>query len=209
MLGLPLERPIVGYVGRFRTMEKEKGIPELVEAMGYLPEINGTDPLLLCVGGPIEAVPAYMERARRAGVPESRLKFVDRVPNTEVPLWMRACDVVTIPWPWTEFSAYFTSPLKLFEYMAAGVPIVATDLPSIREILRHGENAWLVPPNDPKALAAGILHLLKNRDLAARLTEQAREEVRKYTWEQRAKAILELLEEHVSQSKPVKASPDG
>ena len=193
ILGLPLERPIVGYIGRFRTMEKEKGIPELVEAMRYLPKIDGAEPLLLCVGGPMDAVPAYLERARQVGVPESRLKFVDRVPNRQVPLWMWACDVATIPWPWMEFSAYFTSPLKLFEYMAAEVPIVATDLPSLREVLQHGTNAWLVPPNDPKALAEGIRFLLANRALAARLAAQARADVAKYTWEQRARAILKAL----------------
>ena len=194
ILGLPLERPIVGYIGRFQTMGKEKGIPELVEAMRYLPEIDGAEPLLLCVGGPMDAVPAYLERARQVGVPERRLKFVDRVPNTQVPLWMRACDVATIPWPWTEFSAYFTSPLKLFEYMGAGVPIVATDLPSLREVLRHGENAWLVRPSDPKALAEGIRRLLENPELAKRLSRQAREDVRQYTWERRARAILQSVE---------------
>ena len=138
-LGLPKDRPIIGYIGRFRTLEMEKGIPQLIGAMALLPRIQGEEPLLLCVGGPMDAVPGYLELARQLGVPQERLRFVDRVPNTEVPYWIRACDVVTIPWPWTEFSAYFTSPLKLFEYMAAGVPIVASDLPSIREVLQPWE----------------------------------------------------------------------
>jgi glycosyltransferase involved in cell wall biosynthesis len=190
-LGLPLERPIIGYIGRFRTLEMEKGIPELVEAMKDLSSVNGAEPLLLCVGGPMDAVPTYLELARRIGIPQDRLRFVDRVPNTEVPYWIRSCDVATIPWTWTEFSAYFTSPLKLFEYMAAGVPILATDLPSIREVLRHGENAWLVPPGDPKALTEGIQHLLENPDLAERLARQAKEDVRQYTWKRRAAVILQ------------------
>jgi glycosyltransferase involved in cell wall biosynthesis len=189
-LGLPLGRPIIGYIGRFRTLEMEKGIPELVEAMKDLSSVNGAEPLLLCVGGPMDAVPTYLELARRIGIPQDRLRFVDRVPNTEVPYWIRSCDVATIPWTWTEFSAYFTSPLKLFEYMAAGVPILATDLPSIREVLRHGENAWLVPPSNPKALAEGIRHLLENPDLAERLAQQARKDVRQYTWKRRAAVIL-------------------
>ena len=167
-LGLPLDRAVIGYVGRFQTMEMEKGVPELVQAMATVPALEGKEPLLLCVGGPMEAVPTYEEIARRHGFPPHRLLFVDRVPNTEVPLWMRACDVVTIPWPWTEFSAYFTSPMKLFEYMAAGVPIVATDLPAIREVLRHGENGWLVKPGDAKALADGIYKVLSYPPLAKR-----------------------------------------
>ena len=141
----------------------------------------------------MDAVPAYLELARRFGVSEKRLRFVDRVPNTEVPLWIRACDVVTIPWPWTEFSAYYTSPMKLFEYMAAGVPIVATDLPSIHEVLRHGENAWLVEPGNSEALAEGIHAVIENPELAKRLAEHARQEVEKYTWERRAASILSFL----------------
>jgi len=190
-LGLPLERPIIGYIGRFRTLEIEKGIPELVEAMRDLSSVNGAEPLLLCVGGPMDAVPTYLELTRRIGIPQDRLRFIDRVPNTEVPYWIRAFDVALGPFPWTDHYAYFMSPLKLFEYMAAGVPILATDLPSIREVLRHGENAWLVPPSDPKALAEGIRHLLENPDLAECLARQARKDVRQYTWKRRAAAILQ------------------
>ena len=139
------------------------------------------------------AVPRYLELARRCGVPAHQLRFVDRVPNCEVPYWIRACDVVTIPWPWTEFSAYFTSPLKLFEYMAAGAPILATDLPSLREVLRHGENAWLVKPGDPRALAEGMDRLLQDLSLRDRIARQSKVEAQQYSWEQRAAKILAHL----------------
>jgi glycosyltransferase involved in cell wall biosynthesis len=192
-LGLPPHRPIVGYIGRFKTLEMEKGIPELVRAMNYVPSIGGEDPLLLCVGGPLDAVPAYRDIARRSGLADNRLQFVDRVPNWDVPLWIRACDVVTIPWPWTEFSAYFTSPLKLFEYMAAGVPIVASDLPSLRDVLRPGENAMLVGPGDTRALGQAIRAVLEDVELAGRLGEQARRDAKNYTWNRRTAAILKAV----------------
>ncbi len=190
-LGLPLDRPIIGYIGRFRTLEMEKGIPELIEAMRYIPSVNGAEPWLLCVGGPMDAVPSYLDLARRIGIPQDRLRFVDRVPNTEVPYWVRSFDVAVAAFPYLEHYAYFMSPLKLFEYMAAGVPILATDLPSIREVLRHNENAWLVPPGDPKALAEGIRHLLENPALAERLAQRAKQDVQRYTWRNRAAIILE------------------
>ncbi|MEB3830094.1 glycosyltransferase family 4 protein [Phormidium sp. CCY1219] len=193
-VGLPLERPIIGYIGRFRTMEMEKGIPELVEAMAQLPLLDGQEPLLLCVGGPMEAVPSYLELAHRLGVPEHRLQFVDRVPNNQVPLWMRACDVVTIPWQWTEFSAYFTSPMKLFEYMAAGVPIVASNLPSIREVLQHKENAWLVKPGDALALANALKTILSDRSTGEKFVENARRQVREYTWIERTQKVLKFVQ---------------
>ena len=84
-LGLPQGRPIVGYIGRFRTMEMEKGIPELIQAIAQLHSLGENAPLLLCVGGPTEAVPRYFDLARKCGVRESSLKFVDHVPNRDVP----------------------------------------------------------------------------------------------------------------------------
>ena len=195
-LGLPEDRPIIGYVGRFQTVGREKGIPQLIDSMVHLRSINGKVPLLLCVGGPMNVVQNYLDRADSAGIPRRMLRFIDRLPNSDVPRVMKACDVCTIPWPWTEFSAYYTSPLKLFEYMAARVPIVASDLPSMREILRHDENAWLVQPGDPSALAEGIKTLSSDRSRAERLTEKARQEVKAHTWKSRAAQIIEFIREN-------------
>lgn len=190
-LGLPADRPIVGYIGRFQTLGIEKGIPELIRAMARLPTFNSKEPLLLCVGGPMDAVPAYVGLAREAGVPESRLRFVDRVPNTQVPYWIRSFDIATAPFPNSEHYAFFMSPLKIFEYMAAGVPIVATDLPAIREVLRHGQNAWLVEANNPYSIAKGIEWLLRNpKKLRDDLGYQARHDVQGYTWNERAAYVV-------------------
>ena len=195
-LRLPINRPIVGYVGRFQTMGMEKGIPELIQAMEYLIErYPANPPLLLCVGGPMDCVPHYEELAEKHNVQLEHLRFVDRVPTSQVPYWMRTCDVVTIPWPWNEFSAYYTSPMKLFEYMAVGTPIVASDLPSLREILTDGKNAVLVAPGDAKELAIGIAGLLDDSTLRERLAQRASQDVRQYTWESRAQRILEKLKQ--------------
>ena len=198
-LGLPLERPIIGYVGRFQTMGMEKGIPELIKAMKYLLEWQPEHPpLLLCVGGPMESVAQYKRIAQQEGIGSDNLTdslfFHDRVPNSEVPVWMRACDIGTIPWGWNKFSAYYTSPMKLFEYMAAGTPIVASDLPSLREVLRHEENAILVAPDEAYSLAKGLQRVLSDKQLATRLSRQATLDVREYTWEKRAERILASLQ---------------
>lgn len=192
-LNLSSSIPIIGYIGRFHTMGMEKGIPELIEAMAHLSSVNGKSPLLLCVGGPMSAVPSYLDSADSLGIPRRLLKFVDRVSNSEVPRVMKACDLCTIPWPWTEFSAYYTSPLKLFEYMAAGVPIVASELPTMKEVLQHDGNAWLVQPGDPSALAEGIRTLLTDQKRAARLAKKARQDVKRHTWEIRAAEIIEFI----------------
>ncbi|HAG07515.1 MAG TPA: hypothetical protein DCL13_05000 [Peptococcaceae bacterium] len=79
-----------------------------------------------------------LEIASRAGVPEGRIRFVDRVPNTKVPLWLRASDILVLPLSPLYVTWVGEMPLKLFAYMATGVPIVTTNLPSLREVLRQG-----------------------------------------------------------------------
>jgi len=195
-LGLESNRTIIGYVGRFQTMHMEKGIPELVEAMAALSSLNGSEPLLVCVGGPMDSVPKYLKLANRMGVPERRLKFIDHVAPADVPYWIRAFDIAVAPFPTTEHFAYFMSPLKLFEYMAAGVPIVATELPSVREVLRHGENAWLVEPDEKNALAKGITRIIEDAALKAKIAAEAEQSAKQYTWERRAISILDQMRRH-------------
>jgi len=88
-------------------------------------------------------------------------------------------------------SRYFTSPLKLFDYMAAGVPIVASDLPALREVLTDEENALLVPPGEPDGLARAIERLLGDPALADCLRGRAFADVAAYTWDRRAERIIE------------------
>lgn len=186
-VGLPRDVPVVGYVGRFEALGMEKGIEVLIRSIG---RVRGARPLLLCVGGPMDRVPEYRRIAEEAGLSDGRVRFVDRVPNGDVPWWIAACDVATIPWPWTSFSAYSTSPLKLFEYMAAGVPVIASKLPALEEVLRHDRNAYLVPPGDSEALASGIERVLMDPLLAARLAKEGMNDVARFTWEKRAGRIL-------------------
>ena len=79
--------------------------------------------------------------------------------------------------------------------MAAGRPLVVSDLPSIREFLRDGENALLVPPGDPEALSGAIARVLGDAGLAERLARSAWDEAPRYSWDARARALLALFEE--------------
>ena len=82
--------------------------------------------------------------------------------------------------------------MKMFEYMASGRPIVASDIPSIAEILNEN-NAVLVAPDNPKALAAGTKRILADNNLAEKISKQACADVQKYTWEERARRIREFI----------------
>jgi glycosyltransferase involved in cell wall biosynthesis len=81
----------------------------------------------------------------------------------------------------------------VLEMMACGTPVVATDLPSVREILVHNQTALLVAPNDPSALADALRRLLDDRTLAAQLCMRALQEVRAYSWESRARKLLDFV----------------
>ena len=87
-----------------------------------------------------------------------------------------------------------TSPMKLFEYMASGVPVVASDVPSLREVLNK-RNSFLAPPNDPKALAEEVRGILSNPDEAEARASAARIDVEAYTWDKRAEDMLNFLKQ--------------
>ena len=100
-----------------------------------------------------------------------------------------------LPNPASAISTHATSPLKLFEYMAAGKAIVASNLPAIREILTHDVNAVLVTPGDADALAAGICRLADDAALRALLGQARATAVAEYSWDRRAERLEALFTE--------------
>ncbi len=86
-------------------------------------------------------------------------------------------------------------PFKTFIYLAAGRPILAPDLPDLKEILSHGKNAWLVPADQPIQAAQALINVLQNPQLANRMASQALKTASVFTWENRAKKITEWMME--------------
>jgi glycosyltransferase involved in cell wall biosynthesis len=174
----------VGYAGHLYPW---KGADVLLEALATLPATRG-----LIVGGhPAER---DLDRTRalavRLGISD-RVEFTGLVAPGQVRVRLSETDVLVVPNPASAISAY-TSPLKVFEYMAAGRPIIAADLPALREVLRNGENALLVEPGSAAALAGGIRRLLDDRATAERLARRAFADVVDYGWNSRA-ARLEMV----------------
>jgi glycosyltransferase involved in cell wall biosynthesis len=182
---------LVAYAGHLYAW---KGVDVLLEALARIPDAAG-----LIVGG--HSAEPDLERtklvAERLGIAE-RVTFTGLVEPVRVAELLTQADVLALPNPASAISTRYTSPLKLFEYMAARRPIVSSDLPSIREVLRDGVNALLVPPGDPVALAAAITRLFKDQALAARLAEAAFAQVPNYSWERRAERLDALLSETVA-----------
>jgi glycosyltransferase involved in cell wall biosynthesis len=177
--------PVVAYAGHLYPW---KGVDVLVEALGRLPAVHG-----LVLGGSAGDVDKrrVTALADRRGV-ASRITFTGFVPKGELPRRLAEADVFVLPTLDTK-SALYTSPLKMFEYMAMGRPIVATDLPPVREVLTDGRNARLVPPGDAAALAAAVQALINDPATGRRLAAEARADVAAYTWDRRAERLEALF----------------
>ncbi len=177
-LDLPQDSKIVVYAGHLYGW---KGVETLLGAAARLEDV-----LFVLVGGTPEDIQAY-----KANYSEQKnIVFRGFVPHHDVATYLRAGDVVALPNSQKEkISSRYTSPLKLFEYMASGTPIVASDLPSIREILPD-DAAVFVIPDDALSMAGGIRRALSEDDLRA---SKAKESVRRYTWKNRALHICDFI----------------
>jgi len=187
-LKLPLDKKIVCYAG---NIYQGRGIEELIDVARRLDDI-----LFLIVGGLEEDVNRYRRIAESKGAPN--FKLIGFVPHKDVPLYLKASDVLVMPYT-TKMTIKggtkaqdFTSPIKLFEYMAAARPIVATAISSVKEILADGENSVLVEPDSPDSLYGGIVKVLGDSDLATRIAKKAEADIKIYSWEERVRKILDL-----------------
>lgn len=142
--------PVACYAG---SLQREKGVYTLLESAGSLP----AGAVVLVVGG-WPPVQAELERfCRRRGL--TNVRFAGQVPPLAVPDYLRVADVLVAPnSAASPASAEDTSPLKFFEYVSAGKPIVAADVPALRAAAAECAGCWVewVRPDDPLALAAGI-----------------------------------------------------
>jgi glycosyltransferase involved in cell wall biosynthesis len=158
-----------------------------VRALAHAPNVRG-----LIVGGH----PAERDRARidalaaTLGVAD-RLEMTGLVPSSDVGAHLARATVLVLPNVATTISDRYTSPLKLFEYLWTGLPIVASDLAAIREVLTDGRTALLVPPGDVGALARALVRVSTDRTLASALGTAARALAPQFTWHARA-ARLEV-----------------
>lgn len=180
-LGWNLTDQLVVYTGSLGLYDW-KGVDVLLETATLVPEVK----VVLVGGWPKEII------TLKNKFPTTNIIFVGQQNKESVRLWQAAADVLVLPnKAGSPHSEFYTSPLKLFEYMAAKRPIVASNLESIREILNQ-ENAFLVEPNNPVALKGGIKEAL-NSPQAKEKAEQAFIEVSNYTWENRAEEVITFI----------------
>jgi len=168
-----LEDPRILYVGRISS-DRGLGIFQALAERGL-----GT---ITLVGEEEDAIR-----------PHPALHVESFVPHRDVPRWYGQADLVLLPYQRELRHAGSLSPMKLFEAMAAGRPIIASDLQPLREILEHGRTALLVEPDQLEAWVTAIETLRNDRALASRLASGAKSLVSRFSWRERALGIARAL----------------
>jgi glycosyltransferase involved in cell wall biosynthesis len=144
--------------------------------------------LVFFVGGTSEDQAQFKEKYGFIG----NIRLVAHQPHSSMPLWQRAADVLVLPNSGRGMqSREYTSPMKLFEYMASGTPIVASNLPSINAVA--GDTVTYAEPDDAAALARAVRLAAASSPEIERKTLQAFEKVSRHTWELRAQRIINFL----------------
>jgi N-acetyl-alpha-D-glucosaminyl L-malate synthase BshA len=172
------EEKIIMFVGTLRPV---KGVRYLIEAMKIITDKSKNSRLFIVGDGEERG---YLENLVRNLNLEKYVKFVGKVPNEEVPEYMAASDVFVLP----SLSEGFG--IVNLEAMASGLPIVATNVRGLPEIIKDGENGFLVEPKNPEQIAGRVLLLLENDELRERISKDNKQEIRKYSW----KSVVEKLE---------------
>jgi glycosyltransferase involved in cell wall biosynthesis len=179
---------IAGYAGHLYPW---KGIDVFVRALALAPSVRG-----LIVGGhPGEADLARVDRLVAELGLADRVTMTGLVPPSEVAARLIRATMLVLPNPPSIISERYTSPLKLFEYLSIGRPIIASDLPAFREVLTDGVSARLVRAGDPAALADAMTRVAADPALAERLAAGALALAPSYTWDRRAERLEAVFAE--------------
>jgi len=179
-------KPILTYCG---SLSYEKGTDLLIEAASKLEGFQ-----IIIVGGLDADVKIYSEKARNLNI--NNIRFIGQVLPFEVVNYLNSSDILLLPSSGkSKKSREYTSAMKLFEYLATGVPIVASDIPSNTEILTENKNCILFNSDDSDNLSQEVKKLWKDYSLREKISKNSIELSRQFTWKNRCKVIIEEIRE--------------
>ena len=173
--GVP--RPRIGYVGR---LAEQKRPDLLVQAFG---DVRAPASLVVVGDGPLRP---QVEAAVRRSPARGRITLEGFVPHDEVPAVLRSFDLLVLPSVYEEMGSVLT------EAMACGLPVVASDVGGIPDVVSDGETGVLVPPGDVAALAKALDDVLEDEELRTRLGQEARRQSARYSWPGLAARVADL-----------------
>ena len=167
-------------------MGEDKGISDIIEALTQLPGMT-----FVAVGGGEPDIARYTSLARQKGI-DARVMLFPHAPQPVLALYQQAADILLMPFPDTPHYRNHMSPVKMFEYMASNRPIIASDLPTIREVLNE-RNAVIVPPGSPESIVRGVKQLIEDPAHGILIAQRAHAEVEQYSWKNRASRVLSFI----------------
>ncbi len=176
------EKTVAVYTGQLSAW---KGFPSILEASRGLEEVR-----ILVAGGNEKDISRINGQIEREHLP---ITLTGHVRHDDIPALLGISDMVLVPNSEKNRMSRYTSPLKIFEAMAAGKAIIASDIPAIREVL-NGDNSYLVPPDNPEKLREAISALGNNPGLRKTLGENARKLSPRYAWISRASDIIDFIQ---------------
>lgn len=188
-------RPNILFVGR---PEKRKGVGYLLRAYPHIKNAFPDARFVIVGAGDWEDSPyrAYIERHRLRDI-----QVVGRVPNDQLPRYHRSADVFCAPAVEGE-----SFGIVLLEAMAAGLPVVASDIEGYSQVLTDGQEGFLVPPRNENALAAAVCRVLQNKELAMSMGTVGRHSAEAYSWPRIAEQVLDFYVKTGERSLPVSPS---
>lgn len=174
------------YIGH---LYKWKGIDIIVRAAEILSAKK--DIIFILVGGVDEDIKEYKKIIENKKL--INILLLGHKHKGEIPKFLKSADVLLLPnIPISQEAIKYTSPIKMFEYMASKKPIITSDLPSIREVLNKS-NCVFFRPGDSKDMVKKIERLLKDSTLVEKISNQAYNDVKKYTWHNRMKRVVKFI----------------
>ncbi len=185
-LGFPEDAVVCGFLATFHRWH---GVLFLAEQIAALTAADPRLRFLLVGDGDLRPGTEAVTQAAGQG---DRVRFTGLIPPAEVPSHLAACDILLSPHlPFEDGTPFFGSPTKLFEYMAAGRPVVASRLGQIGRVVEDDRTGLLFEPGDAAAFRSAVLRLAADPQLRARLGREARTTAeRSYTWEANVRRAL-------------------
>jgi len=198
--GLPLRHPIgdatkLLFVGR--CYPRQKGLEYLVKAIPLLPSREAVS--LTIVGEDWGGVAMLRSLARSLGI-EHQIVFKGALGRSDVIRAYASADIFVLP------SLFEPFGIVLLEAMAAGLPVVASAVGGIVDVVADGTTGLLVPPGNPSALAAGLEHLIADSSSRARMGQEGRRRVLRYSWDLIVPKIVDVYREAIAESGGGRAS---
>jgi len=181
---------MLGYVGHIHT---GRGYETLIPLCLYLIQSNLAVKFLIVGGGPFEREFRKMVNAHNLG---DHFIMTGEVDHREIPSFLQRINVGLILFKPICYNNIIATPNKLFEYMAFGIPVVASNVPEIRKIMEETNAGILVDPTNLKEVAETVMYLAKNPKIAKEMGENGRKAfATKYNWDAQSKELLKVYKE--------------